>query len=163
MLDIETSNYVTRYYVPSSKRTDSGQCRIIASNGVGRAEARVLISVIDRPGPPEGPITYPSTSRRTITAAWKPPKDDGGVELSGYRVEYQEIGSSVWERVPELTTLLSYTVKNLENKKEYRFRVFAENVVGPSEPLNGDNVVAKDPFGECFGVWWAGGQGPRSI
>lgn len=68
--------------------------------------------------------------------------------MSGYRIEYQEVGSSIWERVPELTTLLSYTVKNLENKKEYRFRVFAENVVGMSEPLNGDSVVAKDPFGE---------------
>ena len=79
--------------------------------------------------------------------AWKPPKDDGGAELSGYRIEYQELGAHDWERVPEQCTLLSYTVRNLEKGKQYRFRVFAENMAGISEPLNGDPVTAKDPFG----------------
>jgi len=43
--------------------------------------------------------------------------------------------------------LLNYTVRNLEKGKEYKFRVFAENMVGQSDPLNGDPVTAKDPFG----------------
>jgi hypothetical protein len=60
---VETKPGLTRLYIPVSKRSDSGQCRIEASNEYGKAEARVLISVIDKPGPPEGPISYPSTSR----------------------------------------------------------------------------------------------------
>ena len=87
-----------------------------------------------------------------MTLAWKPPRDDGGVELSGYRIEYQEVGSLVWEKVNESTTLLSHTVKNLEYRKEYKFRVFAENIVSLSEPLNGEPVVAKDPFSEFLGL-----------
>ena len=85
--------------------------------------------------------------RRGVTLAWKPPKDDGGIEISGYRVEYQELGARDWEQVPEQVSLLSCTVRNLEKGKQYKFRVFAENVCGLSEPLNGDPVTAKDPFG----------------
>jgi hypothetical protein len=67
--------------------------------------------------------------------------------LAGYRIEYQELGARDWERAPEQVTLLSYTVRNLEPGKQYKFRVFAENIVGLSEPLVGDPVTAKDPFG----------------
>lgn len=37
-------------------------------------------------------------------------------------------------------------MRNLEHRKQYRFRVFAENIVGVSEPLTGEPVTAKDPF-----------------
>ncbi|KAL3123332.1 hypothetical protein niasHT_006030 [Heterodera trifolii] len=109
----------TRQYIPKSAWSGSGQCRIVATNEKGTAETRGLISVVDRPGPPEGPITYPATTKQ---------RD--------------------WERVPaENVTLPNYTVRNLEKGAQYQFRVFAENMVGISEPLNGEPVTAKDPFG----------------
>lgn len=86
---IETTADTTRLYIPSSRRSDGGQCKIEASNSEGRCEARVLIRVIDKPDPPEGPMTYPAATRNTITVAWKAPKDDGGSEITGYRLEYQ--------------------------------------------------------------------------
>ncbi|KAI6175533.1 hypothetical protein M3Y97_00699600 [Aphelenchoides bicaudatus] len=146
MSGIETTADTTRLYIASSKRSDSGQCKIEATNSEGRCEARVLISVIDKPSAPEGPMTYPTTTRNSVTVAWNKPKDDGGSELTGYRLEYQELGSTSWERVYETTTLLFHTVRNLQNGKQYRFRVYAENIVGSSPPLNGDPVTAKDPF-----------------
>lgn len=63
------------------------------------------------------------------------------------------MGAREWEKVPEQVTLLSYTVRNLERGKQYKFRVFAENMVGLSEPLNGEPVTAKDPFGERNWKW----------
>ncbi|KAL3100454.1 hypothetical protein niasHS_001757 [Heterodera schachtii] len=138
----------TRQYIPKSARSDSGQCRIVATNEKGTAETRGLISVVDRPGPPEGPITYPATTKHSITLSWRPPKDDGGTELSGYRIEFKGLDERDWERVPaENVTLPNYTVRNLEKGAQYQFRVFAENMVGISEPLNGEPVTAKDPFG----------------
>lgn len=86
---IETTADTTRLYISSSKRSDSGQCRIEATNSEGRCEARVLISVVDKPSAPEGPMTYPTTTRNSVTVAWKEPKDNGGTELTGYRLEYQ--------------------------------------------------------------------------
>lgn len=59
---------------------------------------------------------------------------------------FKELGSSIWEKVYETTTLLFHTVRNLQNNHQYRFRVYAENIVGSSSPLNGDPVTAKDPF-----------------
>lgn len=88
------------------------------------------------------------TTRRSITVSWKTPKHDGGSEITGYHLEYQILGSTIWEKVSNSTTLLSHIVKNLEYRKQYRFRVFAKNIVGLSEPLNGDLATAKDPFGK---------------
>lgn len=144
--NIETDDSKTRLFIPVSKRSDSGSCKITASNTYGDAEANIKISVIDRPAPPEGPIVYPETTRRTVTVAWKPSKDDGGSEITGYRVEYQEVGSSTWERALETVSSLSYTVRALDHGKQYRFRIRAENMMGLSDPLVGQPVVVKDPF-----------------
>lgn len=144
--EVETDESKTRLFIPVSKRSDSGKVKITASNAYGDAEANIKISVVDRPSPPEGPITYPETTRHSVTVAWKPPADDGGSEITGYRIEYQELGSSTWERVPETVSSLSYTVRALEHGKEYKFRVRAENVMGLSEPIVGQPVIAKDPF-----------------
>ncbi|TMS38626.1 hypothetical protein L596_005310 [Steinernema carpocapsae] len=144
--NIETTETQTRLFVKESKRSDTGKYRIEATNKFGDADATVQISVIDRPAPPEGPITYPRVSRRTVTLEWKPPKDDGGSEITGYKIEYQEVGSTLWEKAPDTINALSYTVRNLENGKQYRFRVRAENLVGLSEPVVGSPVTARDPF-----------------
>ena len=136
---ITTTADYTRLYIEKSRRSDSGQVRIEASNAHGRCEARVLISVIDRPSAPEGPMTYPTTTRRSVTVAWKPPTDQGNCELLGYRVDYQvgdrrscarrrqparlvlqELGDSEWTRLPETTSLLYMTVKNLRHNSQVR-------------------------------------------
>ncbi|KHN73749.1 Twitchin [Toxocara canis] len=144
--EVETDESKTRLFIPVSKRSDSGEVKISASNAYGDVEAKIKISVVDRPAPPEGPITYPETTRHSVTLAWKAPKDDGGSEITGYRIEYQEMGSSSWERIPESVSSLSYTVRALEQGKEYKFRVRAENMMGLSEPVIGGPVIAKDPF-----------------
>lgn len=143
---VETDEWKTTLTIPVTKRSDSGMCKILATNTYGSAEAEIKISVLDRPSPPEGPVTYPDTTRRTVTVAWKPPLDDGGSEITGYRVEYQEVGTTTWERALETVNALSYTVRALDHGKQYRFRIRAENMVGFSEPLVGEPVIVKDPY-----------------
>ncbi|KAH7693758.1 protein unc-22 [Aphelenchoides avenae] len=113
---------------------------------VGEGAWRSRISGVVKPDAPEGPVTYPVTTRRSVTLRWKPPKDNGGADVTAYHIEYQERGSSSWMKVPETTSLLSHTVRGLESAKQYGFRVFAENIVGLSQPLTGDPVATKDPF-----------------
>uniref|UniRef100_A0A915Q578 non-specific serine/threonine protein kinase n=1 Tax=Setaria digitata TaxID=48799 RepID=A0A915Q578_9BILA len=144
--DVETDASMTHLLIKESKRSDSGDCTITASNGYGDAQATIKISVVDRPGPPEGALVYPETSRHSVTLRWRPPEDDGGSELTGYRIEYQEAGSSNWMRVIEAVGGTTYTVRALDPGKQYRFRVRAENLIGLSEPLVGASVDAKDPF-----------------
>ncbi|VDN28526.1 unnamed protein product [Gongylonema pulchrum] len=144
--NVETDDSRTRLFIPESKRSDSGKCTITASNPYGDAQATIKISVLDRPGPPQGPLLYPETSRHSVTLKWNPPEDDGGSAITGYRIEYQELGASSWERVIEAVGGTTYTVRALDHGKEYRFRVRAENMIGLSEPLIGAPVIAKDPF-----------------
>ena len=68
--------------------------------------------------------------------------------LSGYVIEKQEEGSNTWEKVPGLISDTSHTVKGLKEGKTYKFRVKAENLYGVGEPLEGNKVTAKNPFGE---------------
>lgn len=44
----------------------------------------------------------------------------------------------------------STVVKGLKEGKKYKFRVKAVNIYGTSEPLEGDAITAKNPFGRLF-------------
>ncbi|CAD6198887.1 unnamed protein product, partial [Caenorhabditis auriculariae] len=142
---VEITETQTRLVIPSARRSDSGPVKIKASNPYGEAEANIKITVIDKPAPPEN-ITYPEVTRHTCTLNWDAPKDDGGSEITGYRIEYQELGSQIWDRVPGVVATTSYTVRGLEHGQQYRFRIRAENLVGLSDFAQGAPVVIKDPF-----------------
>lgn len=48
---------------------------------------------LDVPGAPEGPISYKDMMGESLTLMWKPPKDDGGSEVTNYIVEKRVAGS----------------------------------------------------------------------
>ena len=48
----------------------------------------------------------------------------------------------------------STTVKDLQEGKKYAFRVKAVNIYGTSEPLEGDSITAKNPFGKMHIRFW---------
>jgi len=54
----------------------------------------------------------------------------------------------MWESVPCLVNGTSATVKNLQEGKNYKFRVTAANMFGVSEPLESALITAKNPFGK---------------
>ncbi|XGW29138.1 hypothetical protein V3C99_008720 [Haemonchus contortus] len=145
MPGIETTEDKTRLFIQSSRRSDGGAVKIKATNNLGEAEANIKITVIDKPGAPEN-LTYDAVTRHTCTLKWVPPKDDGGSEITGYKIEYQEVGSQIWEKIPGAVSGTSYTVRGLEHGQQYRFRVRAENMAGLSDYVTGAPVVIKDPF-----------------
>ncbi len=59
-----------------------------------------------------------------------------------------------WSKVSGFLTTTSATVRGLDVGTEYEFRVMAENVMGPSEPLlTKEAIKAKHPFGEYLFVY----------
>ena len=83
---------------------------------------------------------------------WKAPKDDGGMPLTNYIVEKQDMSvKGGWHEVcnQPANQELTYKCEDLVFKKQYKFRVKAVNKMGPSEPGVFDKIIlAKDPWGK---------------
>lgn len=95
----------------------------------------------ERPDPPVDVETH-NPSSESITLTWKPPMYDGGCKIMGYILEKTIKGSENYERCNDfLVPVLSYTVKNLKEGKEYQFRVRAENAAGVSDPSRSTPLV----------------------
>ncbi|KAL5273793.1 unc-22.2 family protein [Megaselia abdita] len=132
--------------IEDSLRSDAGKYTIKASNEFGSDHADIEVIVVDKPGAPEGPIEYTSTGPDHIALQWKPPRENGGSEITGYVVEIAEAGTDNWKAVPTFGNKPQCTAKNLQEGKKYVFRVRAENIHGVSEPLDGRPITAKSPF-----------------
>ena len=59
---------------------------------LGKDQCEVRVNVVDRPGPPEGPVEITGVHKNGCKLAWKPPKDDGGLPIEHYVVEKQDQG-----------------------------------------------------------------------
>jgi len=104
--------------------------------------------ITDKPSQPEGPMVVRDIRRDTVTIEWKPPADDGGLEISKYSVEKFEKDIGIWTKVADVSKEVdSYCVQRLQEDSEYMFRVFAQNPVGVSEPLQSSPITVKKQEG----------------
>lgn len=85
----------SQYYfsIKQCDRNDSGIYTIKASNQFGKDEVKIEVQIVDVPDQPKGPleITLEAEQARSATLTWKPPKWDGGSELTGYTIEYAKL------------------------------------------------------------------------
>ncbi|KAF4532834.1 hypothetical protein B566_EDAN018931 [Ephemera danica] len=142
----ETTCDATELRVENSIRNDSGKYTITAKNAHGKDSADIEVEVVDKPGPPKGPLTYTATTQDSVSLSWSPPMDNGGGDITGYIVEMTEFGTDSWRALPGFCPKTNFTAKGLQDGKRYVFRVRAENIYGIGEPLEGKPVVAKSPF-----------------
>ena len=102
----------------------------------------------DKPSPPQD-LKITGYSRDSISVSWSAPASDGGSPIQSYIVERRDVKRNTWMTAgntkPEQ---LDLTVTKLMEGNEYLIRVFAENEVGASEPVESEPVTAKMPFGE---------------
>lgn len=75
-------------------------------------------------------------TENSITLAWTKPRTDGGTPVTSYAIEKREKGSDKWQPVSERINDNKYTVKGLQNGKEYEFRVAAINKAGTGKWSN---------------------------
>ena len=54
--------------------------------------------VLDRPSPPSD-LRADEFGGESLTLLWKPPKDDGGANITNYIVEKRERGARDWTKV----------------------------------------------------------------
>lgn len=101
------------------------------------------MSIAEQPGPVTD-FKPSEINKNSCTLGWKKPISDGGSHIVAYVLEMCE-GEDKWKLLMK-SKLTQYTMTDLEEGKEYFFRVKAinETAEGPSSELS---VLAKDQIG----------------
>lgn len=100
----------------------------------------------DAPSSPESPEIKDKT-KNSVTLSWNPPSRDGGSPVKGYVVEVHEEGSADWRKVTPADkphTSTEILVPDLKEGKKCKFRIYAVNAAGNSEPAKTADVLVQD-------------------
>uniref|UniRef100_A0A3B3QDI9 Titin n=1 Tax=Paramormyrops kingsleyae TaxID=1676925 RepID=A0A3B3QDI9_9TELE len=91
----ETTSDQLCLVVKEACRDDVGQYSIKLSNNAGETTADIAIVVLDKPGPPRGPVQVDEVTSDSVTFSWKPPEYDGGCTIKNYIVEKRETSTMI--------------------------------------------------------------------
>ena len=116
--------------------------KVRAVNAVGAGEAisgmKAPTGDLQAPSAPGKPTA--TVGNQMVTLSWTTPVTDGGSDITKYQYQYEKLGvMGDWTDAVGLD--LTEQVDGLENGQNYRFRVRAENRVGPGEQSDWSDVV----------------------
>ncbi|VDL60884.1 unnamed protein product, partial [Hymenolepis diminuta] len=119
----------------------TGKVELTLENNMGSDTATIDLRVHDRPPPPYD-VAVEGTSDGRALLSWKMPPNSGYV--SEYIIERAEMPGDNWIRAG-INRFSPYNVEGLQNGHEYRFRVFADNLHGRSDPSQPSEPVTIKP------------------
>ncbi|KAK0148683.1 Myosin-binding protein C, fast-type [Merluccius polli] len=131
---IRTGDVDTILFIRTAERSHSGKYTLFVQVENVSAQADIYIQIVEKPGPP---INVHVTDVWGFNAAleWKPPKDDGNCEITGYTIQKADLKTKEWFTVYEHNRRPSCTVSDLVMGNEYSFRVHSENICGLSDEV----------------------------
>lgn len=95
-VQIDNSDYSTKFSIRPVSRDDSGDYTVTASNSSGKDSVTVQVTVTDKPTPPEGPLQVSDVHKEGCKLKWKRPKDDGGTPIEYYQVDKMDPETGCW-------------------------------------------------------------------
>uniref|UniRef100_UPI00398E4D98 myosin-binding protein C, cardiac-type-like n=1 Tax=Pristiophorus japonicus TaxID=55135 RepID=UPI00398E4D98 len=150
-LDLNTVNIRngeadTILFIRRAERQHSGIYQLEVQIENTQDRANLHIQVIDKPGPPLK-VKVVEVWGLNVALAWKPPKDNGNCEITGYTVQKADKKTMEWFTVCEHYRRTQCSVSELVVGNEYFFRVFTENTCGLSEQAgqSQDSVYIQKP------------------
>lgn len=129
-----------------SVSVDAGKYEITASNAGGTTKIFIIFVVLDRPGPPVGPVQIGEVGETTVCLKWTPPEYDGGSPVTNYVVLKRETSTPAWVEVSTTIARSEIKVTKLTKGEEYQFRIKAENRYGISDHIDSKPVMIKLPY-----------------
>uniref|UniRef100_A0A9J7X3D7 Titin n=1 Tax=Cyprinus carpio carpio TaxID=630221 RepID=A0A9J7X3D7_CYPCA len=144
--DIKNTDNRALIIVKDAVRQDGGNYTLQLTNVAGSQTVQFPVKVLDKPGPPEGPLHVTGVSSDKCTLIWRAPLDDGGNTITHYIIERRETSRLAWTVVCNDCKTTTYKVTKLLEGNEYIFRVMAANSYGIGEPFEAPSVIMKDPF-----------------
>uniref|UniRef100_A0ACB8FN88 Myosin-binding protein C, slow-type n=1 Tax=Sphaerodactylus townsendi TaxID=933632 RepID=A0ACB8FN88_9SAUR len=145
-INIRNSENDTIIFIRKAERIHSGKydMKVKVENLVDKAT--IDIQIVDRPGPPQV-VSIVDVWGENAALEWKPPKDDGNANITGYTIQKADKKSMEWFTVIEHYHRTSATITELVIGNEYYFRIFSENMCGLSQDATMTTesaVIAKD-------------------
>ena len=105
-------------------------------------------AVVTVPGTPTG-LTATADGETEINLSWTAPSDDGGADITGYRIEVSSGGSNWTDLAANTnTTTTSYSHTGLEAGTTRHYRVSAINSEGTGQASNTDSATTASPAPE---------------
>ncbi|XP_069047870.1 myosin binding protein Ca isoform X2 [Lepisosteus oculatus] len=131
-IGIRTSDVDTILFIRSAEKEHSGNYTLTVQIENMQDSATIDIRIVEKPGPP---LLVKITDVWGFNAAleWKPPRNDGNCEITGYNIQKADKKTMEWFTVYEHNRRTNCTVSDLIMGNEYFFRVFSENLCGLSE------------------------------
>ncbi|KAM9366083.1 myosin-binding protein C, cardiac-type [Symphorus nematophorus] len=133
---VRNSDVDTILFIRKTDRKHSGKYDLQVQIENVEDTASVTLQVVDLPGPPEA-LKIMDVWGFNVALEWKPPKDNGNCEITGYTVQKADKKTMEWYTVYDQYRRTNCIVSDLIMGNEYVFRVFAINLVGLSQdPCN---------------------------
>ncbi|XP_042616043.1 myosin-binding protein C, cardiac-type isoform X4 [Cyprinus carpio] len=138
-VSIRNSDTDTILFIRRSERKDSGKYDVQVQIENVEDRASVNIQIVDLPGPPQN-LKVIDVWGFNVALEWKPPKDNGNCDITGYTIQKADKKTMEWYTVFEHYRRTNCVVSDLIMGNEYVFRVYAINMVG----LSPEPCLSKD-------------------
>lgn len=100
------------------------------------------------PSAPVGPVKFSDATLTSVILEWRPPRDTGRSEITGYKIYIFFNNSWTCLKTVDSRTL-KYTVKeHIKENHKYYFRITALNKIGESQPLESNMYAPKKEKGK---------------
>ena len=130
----DTGTGMTGFTHTGLRGEDSRHYRVSAINSAGNSDASNLAEGTTAPATaPEAPTALAASRdlERRIDLSWEPPLDDGGADVSGYRIESSQNGVEWIELAPNTGSIEpAYTHMGLRGAAQHHYRISAINSAG---------------------------------
>lgn len=135
-----------------SVASDAGKYEVTASNPGGATKINMNFIVLDRPGPPVGPVEIGEVGETTVHLKWAAPAYDGGSPVTNYVLLKRETSTPAWTEVSTNIARSEIKATKLNKGEEYQFRIKAQNRYGVSDHIDSKSVTIKLPFSKSTGL-----------
>ncbi|XP_031702198.1 myosin-binding protein C, cardiac-type isoform X3 [Anarrhichthys ocellatus] len=131
LASVRNSDTDTIFFIRKTERKHSGKYDVQVQIENMDDTASIELQVVDLPGPPDA-LKIMDVWGFNVALEWKPPKDNGNSEITGYNIQKAEKKTMEWFTVYEQYRRTNCVASDLIMGNEYVFRVFAINLVGLS-------------------------------
>ncbi|XP_059203342.1 myosin-binding protein C, cardiac-type [Centropristis striata] len=128
---VRNSDFDTILFIRKTERKHSGKYDLKVQIENVEDTASITLQVVDLPGPPQA-LKIMDIWGFNVALEWKPPKDDGNSEITGYTIQKADKKTMEWFTVYEMYRRTHCVASDLIMGNEYVFRVFSNNMVGLS-------------------------------